>query len=342
MLELCTISKAFLKGQPVLKDISLKVEKGEFLAVLGPSGCGKTTLLRIIAGLEYPDKGDVYINGQAMTHLPAEKRPVNTVFQNYALFPHLTVEENIAFGLKIRKIEKAQIRQKVKEMLSLVHLEGLGKRYPHELSGGQKQRVALARALINEPQLLLLDEPMAALDESLRKKMQVELKKLQRELELTFVMVTHDQEEALAMADRVLLLYNGQIEQEGKPHELYYTPKSRFAAEFIGQNNFFHFSQLAGQEYQFELGRFIFTQKLPPSFTAAIRPEKVHLSTTSVEKSYPVEIRNIIFRGANIFFTAVTHDGFEILGELPAENIQLEEGQEVYIHIREADLVIIA
>jgi spermidine/putrescine transport system ATP-binding protein len=220
-----------------LRGVSLDVTPGEFITLLGPSGCGKTTLLRIVAGFERPDTGTVRVSGLDVTALPAHKRPVNTVFQHYALFPHRTVAGNIAFGLEVRKLPNPDIRARVERALDLVRLDGYGGRRVSELSGGQKQRVALARALVLEPEVLLLDEPMAALDPKLRKEMQVELKNLQERLRITFVFVTHDQDEALVMADRIAVMNNGRIEQIDAPEALYERPRTRFVADFLGVTN---------------------------------------------------------------------------------------------------------
>jgi spermidine/putrescine transport system ATP-binding protein len=220
-----------------VRDVSLDVRPGEFVTLLGPSGCGKTTLLRLIAGFERPDAGTVHVSGVDVTTLPAYRRPVNTVFQHYALFPHRSVAGNIAFGLEVRKLAAADIRARVDRALDLVRLEGYGHRRITELSGGQKQRVALARALVLEPDVLLLDEPMAALDPKLRKEMQVELKNLQERVRITFVFVTHDQDEALVMADRIAVMNRGRIEQVDAPEALYERPRTRFAADFLGVSN---------------------------------------------------------------------------------------------------------
>ena len=220
VLELKEIEKRFGETS-VLRGISLKVEKGEFITFLGSSGCGKTTTLRIIAGLETPDTGEVFINGVCVNQLAPERRSVNTVFQNYALFPHMNVMENIAYGLKIKRMGKKEIQNKVTEALELIQLSGYGKRMPSELSGGQKQRVAIARAIVNNPQVLLLDEPLGALDLQLRRQMQLELKKLQKQLGITFLYITHDQEEAINMSSRIAVMRNGKFEQVGTPDEIY-------------------------------------------------------------------------------------------------------------------------
>lgn len=236
VLSLQNIRKSF-SGTPVLNGIDLTARQGEFITLLGASGCGKTTTLRIIAGLETPDEGKVLLAGQDMTGAEPNRRDVNTVFQNYALFPHMNVEANIGYGLKIRKRPKEEIREEVKKMLSLVQLMGYEKRMPSELSGGQRQRVAIARALINRPKLLLLDEPLGALDLQLRRQMQQELKRLQKRLGITFIYITHDQEEALTMSDRIAVMLDGRFQQIGTPAEVYDSPKTSYVAKFVGSAN---------------------------------------------------------------------------------------------------------
>ena len=239
-LELKEIKKSFTEGEAVLDNISLEISKGEFITLLGSSGCGKTTTLRIIAGLEQPDAGSVWLDGREVTGLEPNQRDVNTVFQNYALFPHMNVAENIGYGLKLKKVPKSEIRKKVSQMLELVQLEGYEKRKPSELSGGQKQRVAIARALVNNPKVLLLDEPLGALDLQLRRAMQIELKHLQKKLGITFIYITHDQEEAINMSDRIAVMKNGRIEQIGTPDEIYNHPKTSYVATFVGNANILH------------------------------------------------------------------------------------------------------
>ena len=240
ILELKNIKKSFSPGEAVLDDINIRVARGEFVTLLGSSGCGKTTTLRIIAGLEQADSGSVWINGQNVTELEPNQRDVNTVFQNYALFPHMNVAENIGYGLKLKKVPKSEIRKKVSQMLELVQLEGYEKRKPSELSGGQKQRVAIARALVNNPEVLLLDEPLGALDLQLRRAMQIELKHLQKKLGITFIYITHDQEEAINMSDRIAVMKDGRIEQIGTPDEIYNHPKTSYVATFVGNANILH------------------------------------------------------------------------------------------------------
>lgn len=236
LIRLSGIVKKF-DDEIVLEALDLSVKDGEFVTLLGPSGCGKTTTLRIIGGFESPDEGDVFFGGKRINDLPPDKRNINTVFQKYALFPHLNVAENIAFGLKLRKVSKTEIDKKVEEMLELVNLPGFGKRSVTSLSGGQQQRVAIARAIVNEPKVLLLDEPLGALDLKLRKEMQVELKKLHERLDMTFIYVTHDQEEALAMSDTVVVMNRGMILQQGSPIDIYNEPANAFVADFIGESN---------------------------------------------------------------------------------------------------------
>lgn len=239
-LELKEIKKSFTEGEAVLDNISLEISKGEFITLLGSSGCGKTTTLRIIAGLEQPDAGSVWLDGREVTGLEPNQRDVNTVFQNYALFPHMNVAENIGYGLKLKKVPKSEIRKKVSQMLELVQLKGYEKRKPSELSGGQKQRVAIARALVNNPKVLLLDEPLGALDLQLRRAMQIELKHLQKKLGITFIYITHDQEEAINMSDRIAVMKDGRIEQIGTPDEIYNHPKTSYVATFVGNANILH------------------------------------------------------------------------------------------------------
>lgn len=236
-LELKNIKKSFQEGEDVLESICLTAKKGEFVTLLGSSGCGKTTTLRIIAGLEQPDSGQVFLNGKDVTSLEPNQRNVNTVFQNYALFPHMNVADNIGYGLKLKKTSKAEISRRVKEMLELVQLSGFEKRKPSDLSGGQRQRVAIARALVNNPEVLLLDEPLGALDLQLRRAMQHELKRLQKKLGITFIYITHDQEEAINMSDTIAVMNHGRFEQIGTPDEIYNHPKTSYVAMFVGNAN---------------------------------------------------------------------------------------------------------
>jgi spermidine/putrescine ABC transporter ATP-binding subunit len=292
-LSLSQVRKSF-GGAPVVDAIDLDIEAGEFFALLGPSGCGKTTLLRMIGGFETPDSGTICIDGAVMNHVPPHQRPTNMVFQNYAIFPHLNVFDNIAYGLRRLKLPKADLQARVEAMLATVKLEGLGGRASSQLSGGQRQRVALARALVRRPRLLLLDEPLGALDKRLREQMQVELRAIQRQVGITFLLVTHDQEEALSLSDRVAVMSGGKILQVASPRELYERPNCREVADFIGEMNFFHATvrQIAGDNATVNagvLGIIILPRaNLAPGIKTddhiwlAIRPQHVRFADTGI------------------------------------------------------------
>lgn len=290
-------------GQAVraINDISLEIQDGEFFALLGPSGCGKTTTLRTIAGFEQPTSGEVLIRGQAVQGIPPFHRPVNTVFQDYALFPHMTVMQNVLFGLKMAKVPKAEAKKRAQEALELVQLPHTAQRKPHQLSGGQRQRIALARALVNRPAVLLLDEPLGALDLKLRKQMQFELKTMQREVGITFIFVTHDQEEALTMADRIAVMNEGNVLQVGRPDEIYEAPANHFVADFIGETNFIDgvIQQIKGDTASLKLadGK-VLEGRLKGHALAvgnhasiAIRPEKIALQPVTEQLSTPESAR---------------------------------------------------
>lgn len=263
-------------------NINLDLQENEFFAMLGPSGCGKTTLLRMLAGFETPTEGSVFLDGQDIIHLRPNKRPINLMFQSYALFPHMTVWNNIAYGLEMEKLDKAEIAKRAGEVIEMAHLEEFKNRKPDQLSGGQRQRVALARALVKRPRVLLLDEPLGALDKKLRAQMQLELKRLQHEVGITFVVVTHDQEEALVMADRIALLHDGKIAQLDSPHMLYENPKSKFVADFIGDMNFME-GVVVGDQIKLDSQKVV-DAAIPEGLvsgnrtTLAIRPERLNLS----------------------------------------------------------------
>ena len=283
-VELQRITKRF--GDVVAVDnVDLSIADGEFFALLGPSGCGKTTTLRLIAGLEFPTEGSLSIFGQEVGTLTPNKRPVNTVFQNYALFPHLSVLENVGFGLKMQGVDKNTIRRRSMEMIELVQLEGLAERKPSQMSGGQQQRVALARALVNQPKVLLLDEPLGALDLKLRQEMQLELKKLQRDVGISFVFVTHDQEEALTMSDRIAVMNEGELLQVATPEEIYERPTNRFVADFIGQTNLLEGTISDKETVILENGKHV---KALNNFSAgthvavSLRPERAHIKPQGV------------------------------------------------------------
>lgn len=318
ILSLENISKCF-STQDVLTNLSLSVRKGDFVTLLGPSGCGKTTTIRIIAGLEHPDLGSIILGGKDVTNLPPDKRNVNTVFQSYALFPHLSVYNNIAYGLKLRSLSKDEIRRRVEEMLDIVELPGYGNRKPSELSGGQRQRVAIARALVLNPDILLLDEPLGALDLQLRRQMQRELKEIQTRLNITFIYITHDQEEALNMSDRIVIMNDGRIEQQGTPSEIYEKPATRFAASFIGESNLIKgvITESDGDVSVLQISGHTAlcmtpTASIPPGeCTLSVRPDDIRLSKESVEGfSLHGTIKEQQYTGS-LLRTVVTLDGGE-------------------------------
>jgi spermidine/putrescine transport system ATP-binding protein len=325
------VSKRF-GGVGAVDDVSLEIAEGEFFSLLGPSGCGKTTTLRMVAGFERPDEGSIVLQGNDVTTVPANKRAVNMVFQQYALFPHMSVYDNVAFGLKVKKVPRAEHRGRIQEMLRVVSLEGLEKRRARQLSGGQQQRVALARALVNRPAALLLDEPLGALDVKLRKQMQLELKRIQHELGTTFVYVTHDQEEALAMSDRIAVMNGGRVEQIGGPREIYEHPATAFVADFIGSLNAFDFrvDELIGDSAVMRLGergRLVVPLDGGHSpgemLRVAVRPERIQIGTTAAHGGSQLEgtVAEIVFLGMYTQFHVDTAAGRFVAHRLADEQL---------------------
>lgn len=347
ILELIGVKKRF-QDTTVLDGIHLQVNRGEFITLLGASGCGKTTTLRIIAGLESPDEGKVLLEGADVTDLPPNRRNVNTVFQNYALFPHMNVADNIGYGLKLRKVPKAEIQKQVREMLSLVQLEGFEKRKPFQLSGGQRQRVAIARALVNNPRVLLLDEPLGALDLQLRRAMQFELKRLQKKLGITFVYITHDQEEAINMSDRIVVMNRGVCEQTGTPNEVYNRPKTSYVASFVGNANLLsgRVNCLEGEQAVLDLcggqarvDRNGFPLKAGDPVTVAVRSENIQLEEAGgdlkgriIEKSFSAGMLRIVLLLPN---------GKELVSSRYGMDSPMEVGREVSFSFRSSDGVLV-
>ncbi|HBN84576.1 MAG TPA: spermidine/putrescine ABC transporter ATP-binding protein [Clostridiales bacterium] len=312
IIQLNNISKVFEDGFVALDNLNLSIKKNEFLTLLGPSGCGKTTTLRIIGGFEMPTEGEIVFQGQKINDLPPHKRKVNTVFQKYALFTHLNVFDNVAFGLKISKTPKNEIKERVREMLNLVNLQGFEKRQVESLSGGQQQRVAIARALVNRPEVLLLDEPLGALDLKMRKDMQIELKKMQEKLGITFIYVTHDQEEALSMSDSIVILNEGIVQQIDTPINIYNEPKNAFVADFIGESNI-----IDGTMLQDKLVHFC-NKDIPCIDTGfaknekvdvVIRPEDIDIKNLS-DAQWTGKVTSVIFKGVHYDITVESSDGF--------------------------------
>ncbi|MDX1901979.1 MAG: spermidine/putrescine ABC transporter ATP-binding protein PotA [Gammaproteobacteria bacterium] len=311
IIELRGVSKS-IHGQEILYDIDLEVRNGEFLTLLGPSGCGKTTLLRLISGFEEPTTGNIFINGKNVKGLPPHRRHVHTVFQSYALFPHMTASENIAFGLRCQKRPEPEIQERVREMLKTVKLEKYAYRKPEQLSGGQQQRVAIARAVINQPLVLLLDEPLSSLDYRLRKTMQIELKQLQRKLGITFIFVTHDQEEALSMSDRVVVMKEGGIEQVGTPRQVYENPQNLTVAKFIGEVNIFDCTVIETDNNQITVDIQGKLRKVKSKHTFSVgekahilvRPEDLRVrdrsETETPEDTFPGIVEEVIYKGSTV------------------------------------------
>ncbi|MFH1497519.1 MAG: ABC transporter ATP-binding protein [Verrucomicrobiota bacterium] len=336
--------------------VDLAIQPGEFITLLGPSGCGKTTLLRMLSGFEHPDEGDIHIEGADVTHLAPYRRNVNQVFQSYALFPHLSVRDNIAFGLRMQKVPADEQRRRIEEVVDLVALRGFEQRKPAQLSGGQRQRVALARAIVPRPSVLLLDEPLSALDAKLRHQMQLELKRLQKHLGMTFVFVTHDQEEALTMSDRIAVFNQGRIEQLGTAADIYHRPRTAFVADFIGEANLVSARLLRRDG---DTGRVALDGGLEilvpldqwpagaDRAVVSIRPEKVHVSKRPItaENVFPARVEEEVFQGALDRLTLVTEAGTRLHAIVANESALLEaihEGDQVWCGLHMDDLVIVA
>jgi len=341
------VSKSYLKDKYVIRDCSLSVYEGEFLTILGPSGCGKTTVLRMISGLEMVSDGKIYLDGEDVTEVGAAKRPVHTVFQNFALFPHMTIEDNVGYGLSLKKVSKKDIRSRVGEMLELVQLSGYEKRKPAQLSGGEQQRVAIARGLINKPKVLLLDEPLSSLDLKLKKQMQIELKRLQKKLGITFIYVTHAQDEAITMSDRIIIFKDGNIEQQGTPKEIYQRPNSLFVADFIGDSNILEgvvvkktdlyvtvslkdggFTKLKSSEFELE-----------DQVSLVVRPEDIHVKNKEVGNVLEAKVRDVIYNG-NFTRLIVMLGKKEVKINLDVD-LEYKKGDIVYLDLDEDNVVIL-
>ena len=330
-VELRKVFKVF-DGETAVRGVDLNIRRGEFFSILGPSGCGKTTTLRLVAGFDLPSAGEVLIQGQPMTHIPPHRRPVNTVFQSYALFNHLSVRENIAFGLRLKKLKGAEVDERVRQALKLVKMEDYANRFPSQLSGGQQQRVALARALVNRPAVVLLDEPLGALDFKLRKEMQVELSNLHQDLGLTFIMVTHDQEEALSLSDRIAVMHSGKIEQIGTPIEIYERPRTTFVADFIGDTNLFSGRVESADSSSLQIttttGLKIVVQSKPSKeltshakdLVVSVRPEKIRLSLSPPDSTincFEGRLKHVMYLGTHVHYVVELLSGDRLTVMLP-------------------------
>lgn len=347
IVRLENVSKCYVKDKYIVRDCSLTVYEGEFLTVLGPSGCGKTTILRMISGLESVTDGKVFLDGEDVTDVDASKRPVHTVFQNFALFPHMTIFDNVAYGLKMKKVDKEEIKTLVSEILELVQLSGYEKRKPSQLSGGEQQRVALARGLINKPKVLLLDEPLSSLDLKLKKQMQVELKRLQKKLGITFIYVTHAQDEALTMSDRIIIFKDGKIEQEGKPQDIYKRPNSLFVADFIGDSNILNgmIVKTTDLYVTVSLDDVNFVKVRTDGFEIGekvkliVRPEGVNVLKKKTNKAVEVKVRDVIYNGSFVRLI-VMFGRKELKINLDSEDLDYEKGDFVYLEF-DADEVVL-
>ena len=343
IIELKNIKKVF-DDTVVVEDFNLEVKKGEFVTFLGPSGCGKTTTLRMIAGFEFPTEGQILLNGEDISHLPPNLRPINTVFQRYALFPHMNVYDNVAFGLNLKHLPKSVINEKVRRVLEVVDLEGFEKRKISTLSGGQQQRIAIARAIVNEPDILLLDEPLGALDLKMRKEMQLELKSMHEQLGITFIYVTHDQEEALTMSDKVVVMSDGMIQQIGTPEEIYNEPKNAFVADFIGESNIFEGKMAASMTVSFCGAEFPCVDNVPKDtrVDVVVRPEDVIITTPEHGQISGV-VDSAVFKGMYYEITAILPDENEVVIQTtrnvqPGEEIGMRIGPDE-IHVMPAGVL---
>ena len=353
MVEIRAVTKQF-EGFTAVNDIDLQIRAGEFITLLGPSGCGKTTLLRMISGFEIPTIGAILLEGEDVTHFPPYRRDVNQVFQSYALFPHMTVKENIGFGLRMKKVSKAEMDERVRAVIDMVSLAGMEDRKPGQLSGGQRQRVALARAIVCRPKVLLLDEPLSALDAKLRHAMQLELKRLQQKLGITFVFVTHDQEEALTMSDRIAVINKGRIEQLGDAAQIYHRPKTKFVANFIGQANILESEILsrdggrAKVRLPGNIDLAVNAQYLAANAAKAlisIRPEKIHLQKgRQPENGFEARVEEEVFKGATAQLLLQTASGLQLTAMIANESSGQEsvrKGDNVFCDLHPDDIVVV-